>query len=149
MKFFRKIFAISCFLSVMFGILPALAGDSLFGKIIEVRSASVVVLDFGSGKYIVRLVGIETPKEGTLASKATQFVKKLVLGKIVHMRFESRNKNGEMLSKLFIGKAQMDVGLELVKAGLARRLENYDYKYSELSKAEAIARKQKRGLWAK
>ena len=29
-----------------------------------------------------------------------------------------------------------DVGLELVRAGLARRRQDYDYKYGELSAAE-------------
>ena len=38
--------------------------------------------------------------------------------------------------------------MELLRAGMARREEGYDYKYGELSAAEKEAQTAKRGLWA-
>jgi endonuclease YncB( thermonuclease family) len=134
------------------GLFPARAGDSTYGKVMEVRSAEVVLLDTGETRYEVRLIGIQAPKEGPLAEEARKLVSELVLGQQVQMRFEGRNKEGEMVARLLTlgdaAKPIRDVGLEVVRAGLARRLPNFDYKYGELSKAEAEARKGRRGLWA-
>jgi len=130
---------------------PAFAGDSLYGKVTEVKSAELVVLDYGQGQYNVRIVGIQAPKEGPTAERAKEFVSKLVLRKNARMRFEGRNKAGEMVGQLQTDDPQIgikDVGLELVRSGLARRQPNYDYKYHELSAAEKEARGAKRGLWA-
>jgi endonuclease YncB( thermonuclease family) len=126
---------------------PAKAGDVISGKVIEVKSADLVVLDYGHGTYNVRIAGISVPKGGPIATQAKQLVTTLVLGMTVRGRFEYRNKNGEMIAQLFVGDPGTDVGIELVKQGLARRQSNYDYKYREMSKAEDEARRSRRGLW--
>jgi endonuclease YncB( thermonuclease family) len=132
--------------------LPILAGDSFGGKVTEVRSAELVVVDYGTGQYVVRIVGIAVPSEGPTAIEAKQFVTEMLLGKEVRARFETRDKNGEMVSRLYVGDPGKDVGLELVKNGLAQRQKGADtqsgYKYGELTKAENEAREAKRGLWA-
>ncbi len=137
------------------GFLPAFAGDSLYGKVTEVRSADVVILDYGKGQYVIRIIGIDVPKEGPVANEARQFVSKLVLGKNARIRFEGRAPNGEMVSRLYTDDPVIgikDVGLELVRVGLARRQKGEDYqfgyKYGELSVAEREAQKARRGLWA-
>jgi endonuclease YncB( thermonuclease family) len=145
------------------GLLPAFAGDSLYGRVTAVKSAEVVVFEYGAaggpgrsaarttGRYDLRIVGIDAPESGALAREARQLVADLVLGKNARMRFEYRNKNGEMLSRLFTDDPAAgikDVGLELVRAGLAQRRPDYDYKYGELSAAEREARAAGRGLWA-
>lgn len=111
-----------------------------------------MVLDYAAGRYVIRIVGIDAPQAGQpLAKEAKQFVAGLVLGKKVRMRFERRAKNGEMVSRLFTDDPVIgikEVGVELVKAGLARRQKDYDYKYGELSAAENEARAAGRGLWA-
>jgi endonuclease YncB( thermonuclease family) len=140
------------------GLCPAFAGDALSGRVTAVKSAEVVILEYGgasgpgrsagrtAGRYVVRIVGVDAPETGPLAREAKRFVSDLVLGKDVRMRFEQRNKRGEMVSRLFTG--DKEVGVELLRAGLARRQPNYDYKYGELSAAESEARTAKRGLWA-
>jgi endonuclease YncB( thermonuclease family) len=150
--------AIGVFLGLLIfgaGLFPAFAGDSLYGKVTAVKSANVATLDYGTGKYDIRLIGIDVPKEGPLAREATQFVSKMVLEKNARMRFEGRTPNGEMLARLFTDDPVIgikDVGLELVRAGLARRQEGKDerfgYKYGELAAAEREAQKARRGLWA-
>ena len=130
---------------------PAFAGDSLYGKVKEVKSAGVVVLDYGAGQYDIRIVGIDVPREGPMADKAKEFVAKLVLGKNARIRFEGRAKDGQMVSRLSTDEPDIgikDVGLELVRVGLARKTKDYDYKYGELAAAEKEAREAKRGLWA-
>lgn len=129
---------------------PAFAGDSLYGKVTAVKSAAVVTLDYGEGSYDVRLIGIEVPTQGTLAVAAQQHLASLVLGKNARMRFEYLER-GEMVARLFTDDAVLgikDVGVELVKAGLAQRQQGFDYKYGELAAAENQARTAKRGLWA-
>ncbi len=140
---------------LLFVSLPALAGDSLYGKVTEVRSASVVVFDYGTGQYIIDIMGVDVPKEGPIASEAKKFVESLVLEKNARMRLGSRLENGEMSCQLFTADPQIgikDVGLELVRSGLAQRQKGEDYqfgyKYGELTKAELEAREAKRGIWA-
>jgi endonuclease YncB( thermonuclease family) len=130
------------------GLSPAFAGDTFEGRVTAVKSAEVVVVDYGQGQYDVRLIGVVAPREGALAEEAKRFVSNFVLGKDVRVRFEYRSKSGEMLSRLFTGDPGKDVGVELLRAGLARRQARYDYKYGELSAAENEARRARRGLWA-
>lgn len=130
---------------------PASAGDSLYGKVTEVKSGNRVMLDYGAGTYDIRLVGIDVPLEGPIAKESVQFVSKLVLGKNARMRFEGRTPKGEMLARLFTDDPVIgikEVAVELVRAGLAQRQKDFDFKYGELSKAETEARANRRGLWA-
>jgi endonuclease YncB( thermonuclease family) len=117
----------------------------------EVKSADLVTLDYGDGQYDLRLIGIDVPKDGPIATKATEFVSNLVLGKNARMRFEGRTESGEMMARLFTDDPDIgikEVGVELVRAGLARRQKGFDFKYGELSAAEKEAQGARRGLWA-
>lgn len=132
--------------------LLAFAGDAFGGKVTAVRSAEIVVVNYGRGEYVVRIVGVAAPAEGPIANEAKEFVTKMVLGQEVRARFEGKNPNGEMVSRLYVGDPGKDVALELLRNGLARRPQGPDYqfgyKYGELTKAENEARENKRGLWA-
>jgi endonuclease YncB( thermonuclease family) len=71
------------------------------------------------------------------------------------MRLGSRSENGEMVARLLTDdpvNGIKDVGLELVRAGLARRQQGedaqFDYKYGDLSAAEREAQKARLGIWA-
>lgn len=129
----------------------ASAGDSLYGKVTTVKSADVVTFNYGAGQYIIRIAGVEAPQDGQRAKEAQEFLARLLLEKNVRIRFESRNKEGEMVARLQTDDPATgikDVGVELMKAGLVRRKPEYDYKYGELSAAEKEARTAKRGIWA-
>jgi endonuclease YncB( thermonuclease family) len=133
-------------------LVPAYAADSLYGRITAVRSADVVVLNYGKGEYVVRIVGIVPPPAAQArAREARQFVANLVLGKNARMRLERRGPNNEMIARLYTddtGNGIKDVGLELLKAGLARHEPTYDGKYGEMAAAENEARTGRRGIWA-
>lgn len=131
---------------------PLVAGDSLYGTVTAVESAGVVTLDYGAGEYDLHLVGIDVPSEAPIADQARKLVAELVLDKNARMRFYHRTAKGEMLARLFTDDPELgirDVATELVRAGLARRQEGFDYAYGELAAAEAEARAAERGLWAR
>jgi len=133
------------------GLVPAFAGDSLYGKVTAVKSPTVVTLDYGEGTYDVRLVGIAAPPAEPLASQARELLASFVLGKNARIRLEESEKGELLVARLFTDDPVLgirDVGVELVKVGLAQRQKNFDYKYGELAAAEATARAEKRGLWA-
>jgi endonuclease YncB( thermonuclease family) len=131
---------------------PAVAGDSLWGRVTAVKEPTLVTLDYGSGSYEIRIVGIDAPKAGeTLQAEAKKFVSALVLGKNARMRLHHRAANDELVCRLFTDDPVIgikEVGVELVRAGLARRQPGYDEKYGELAAAESEARAAGHGLWA-
>jgi endonuclease YncB( thermonuclease family) len=139
-------------LSAIASIAPVFAADSLYGRITSVRSADVVVLNYGKGEYIVRIVGIVPPSGAPArAREARQFVSNLLLGKNARMRLERRGPNNEMIARLYTDEPAngvKDVGLELLKAGLVRHEPTYDGKYGEMAAAENEARTARRGLWS-
>lgn len=132
------------------GHFPVFAGDSVYGKVINVKRADLVILDYGTGRYDIRIAGIEVPP-GPLAVEAERFVEKLVLNKNARMRLVGRSPGGEMVSQLLTDDRHfgiLDVGIELLRYGLARWNQKYEYKYGELKAAEDEARKRGLGLWA-
>ena len=142
-----------CTLAVLGAALtPAFAGDSLWGHVTAVKEPTLVTLDYGSGSYEIRIVGIDAPKAGEAhAAEALSFVSALVLDKNARMRLHHRAPNGEMVSRLITDDAAIgmkEVGVELLRAGLARRQAGYDEKYGELAAAENEAREAGRGIWA-
>jgi micrococcal nuclease len=130
---------------------PVIAGDSIYGKITAVRSAEIIVLNYGAGEYVVRIAGIDAPEpREARGQEARQFVSKLLLGKNGRLRFERRAPNGEMIGRMYTDEPSgiQDVALELLRAGLARRLPAYNDKTGELAAAEKEAQGARRGIWA-
>jgi endonuclease YncB( thermonuclease family) len=131
---------------------PAAAGDSLWGRVTAVKEPTLVTLDYGSGSYEIRIVGIVGPNAGdALQAEAQKFVSDLVLNKNARMRLDHRAANDELVCRLFTDDPVIgikEVGVELVRAGLATRQPGYDEKYGELAAAESEARAAGRGLWA-
>ena len=102
-------------------------------------------------QLVLQLIGIDIPDDAALADQGTDFVSSLVLGNNARMRLEGRTDSGEMLVRLFTDDpidGIQDVAVELVRAGLARRQDEFDFKYGELAAAEDEARSANRGLWA-
>lgn len=130
----------------------AFAGDSIYGRVTAVRSGQIVVLNYGAGEYVARLVAIDVPTGGQArAQEARQLVTRLLLGKNGRLQFERRAPNGEMIGRMFTDDPAtgiQDVGLELLRAGLARRQATYNDKTGDLAAAEREAQTARRGLWA-
>lgn len=131
---------------------PTLAGDTLYGTIVEVKAGNLAVLDYGQGKYTVKLIGINLAKDKTLAQKAKDVTTAMLLNKRVQMRFGYRDSAGQMVSRLLTVYTDTqkgeDLGEKLVSAGLAKKQADYDYPCGCLGKAEKEAQAAKRGVWA-
>lgn len=147
------------FLILGAGHLQVFAGDSVYGKVVAVKSADVVIFNHGTGTYVVRIVGIVPPGPGPLANsnplakKAKQFLENLVMrkGEGIRMRLEYRNDAGEMVARLLTDDPVFgvkDVGLELVSGGWAKRQPGFDYGFGELATAESKAKEAKLNIWA-
>ncbi len=126
---------------------------SVWGSIAEVREADLVVLGPEAGGYTVRLLGVAAPQGGApFALQARLLVHSLVDIKSCQVWIETRNEQGEMVSRLLVDGT--DVGLALVRAGLAKRIPGESYKPAvkgepdPLTAAENEARAAQRGLWA-
>jgi endonuclease YncB( thermonuclease family) len=124
------------------------AAKALYGQITAISSANLMTLDYGAGTYAIRVAGIDVPTSEPLAGAAKQFATNLVLGKQIRLRFISRAPDGEMLGTVDTDDPVIgikDVGVELVRAGLARVQPGSD---GDLASAENEARQAGRGLWA-
>lgn len=127
------------------------AGDSLYGTVVNVKSPELISIASGNEICDIRILGIEAPEDKTLAKQATELLFKLAVDRKARTHLEYVTPEGEMLSRVFTDDPVIgikDLGVELVKAGLAKRQSGFDYKYGELSAAEDEARKAQRGLWA-
>ncbi|MEO8458957.1 MAG: thermonuclease family protein [Dokdonella sp.] len=127
---------------------------SLYGKVVSVESGDRLTFDYGNGVYRVRIFGIDAPSGNEpLAADSRLFTRNLVMGPGHETRLwiEDRNAAGEMVAKVIVDG--IDVGLELVRSGMAARLQDAHYKpFSKyqpdaLVAAEETARAAGRGLW--
>lgn len=145
----RKLSLAAFFFVACFAV-PAFAGDSAFGVVKDVRAANVVTLAVGKSAYVVRLVAVEPPKEGKFAEEAKAFVTQAALGR--HARFLLSHTEGEEFVAILMVEggpegAYRDLGLELVRRGLARALPNRFYKYGDLEAAQKEAQSRRVGMW--
>jgi endonuclease YncB( thermonuclease family) len=159
----RRTFVAAAFGAVASSIpmLPAAAGDSIYGKVTQIKGPDLVVLDYGAGQYDIRIVGIRVPAQAALSTQATALLSSLVLNKNARMRLvedEAAERAGqqsgdrtEIVARLTTDDPVTgikDVAIELVKAGLVRKQPAFDYKYGELAAAEGEARGARRGVWS-
>lgn len=129
----------------------AYAGDSAYGKVTAVKRADLVTFDHGAGSFDVHLAGIEIAKDESSAREATRFMTELLLGKPARLRFDGRNRKGEMVGRLHTNDPTFgikDAGVELVRNGMAMPQREYrGYKYDEPGQALKEARANKVGMW--
>lgn len=127
-------------------------GDVFYGTVTEVSDANKFNVDTGLDKYVVRLVGIDLATEPSLVKAGKELVTKWIAGKRIQVRFEYRNESEEMVGRVMTiynkKDGTKDMGELLVRAGLARRQRDFDYKCGCLATAENEARAAKVGLWA-
>lgn len=141
------------------------AGDSLYAAVTEVQDGTHVTLDYGTGVYIVRIAGIVSPDDPTAEREAVDFVSKLLLGKNARLHLDEQEEEGDQVptdepqpepdalaGRLFTDDPVIgiqDVGLEMVRAGLAFADPKYEgYPYGDMVTAEFQAREAQRGIWA-
>lgn len=122
--------------------------ESITGKCEHVFDGdSFAVIKTGESEQTqIRLYGIDAPEKGQeYAKQAREKLIKLVRHKQVRIEVQNTDDYGRQIGKVYVGKTY--VNLEMVKAGLAWHYEHHAAKAKDLKKAEAKARKAKKGLW--
>jgi len=133
---------------------------SLDGTVVGIRDGSTVELILAKHRppISVHLVGIAVDPKGALAGQAKARVSSLILSKSVEVLVNPqwlylKKKPAELSGVVHLnGGAATDVGLSLLKAGLARTQEPRPYTVSNYTfckyrEAESTARSEKIGIW--
>lgn len=142
----KRLFA---FILLLFGIHEAPA-EVLRGRCSYVQDGdSLKFIPSGKKEEVrVRLYGIDAPeKKQEFAGQSRKKLEKLTRGKQLRLEVMDTDKYGRYVAKVYVGKTY--VNLEMLKAGLAW---HYDFhadesENAEFARAEADARKARRGLW--
>jgi len=132
----------------------AATGPGKDAKVLHVADGDTIKVRLEGREEMVRLLCIDTPERGDPGFKeAGEFLAGLIDGKTVGLDFEhpdklKRDGYGRVLA--YIWRDAKIVNVEVVRAGWSRFWDkNGQGKYAEqFKKAEAEARKAKRGLWA-
>lgn len=132
--------------------MPASAGDATYGTVAAVKSANTVIFKHDSGSYDVRVAGVVAPARKADADKARRLIADMAIGQRAQFRLDGRNAQGVMVGKIYLddssGKVR-DLGLEMVRAGLATPAREYrGYKYDQMNAAMTEARSKKAGVWS-
>jgi endonuclease YncB( thermonuclease family) len=157
-------YIIICIISLLF-YSPALA-DTLQGKVVKIADGdTVTIMDDQGKKHRIRLAGIDAPeKNQPYGDVSTQGLIELVLGKLVTVEYEKRDRYKRIMGKVLVDPPgdvfcmalgcvkKIDAGLEQIKAGLAWHYKYYQMEQSEedrrlYSEAEQEARIKRIGLW--
>jgi len=129
-----------------------LAQDVIRGRCVAVSDGDTIkVLATGRELLRIRVAWIDCPEMGqAFGSRAKQFMSALVFGKDVELRPHGADRYGRTVAMVFVDGR--DVGLMLIKAGLAWAYEYYlpeatPQIQAQYSAAETAARVSRKGLW--
>ena len=106
------------------------AQSVLTGPVTHVRDGDTIVVS----NTPIRLNGVAAPeRKDPLGPQATAFMRDLVLGKDVHCELNGKKTYDRLVGRCFLG--MLDVGREIIRAGLARDCPRYSsgkYKRDEM-----------------
>lgn len=132
-------------LLAVFTFLPFLLGFT--GQVVRVMDGDTIEILHNSKPERVRLNGIDCPENGQAhAKRAKQATSELVFGKDVAVRVYGKDKYGRTVAAVILPDGT-NVNKALVKEGWCWWYRKYAAGDIELARAEADARKAKRGLW--
>lgn len=151
--FTLRVLQTQCLVSQSSPEIPLKSGQkALVTKILD---GDEVLVKINSNEFSVRIIGIyafdpsvNEPLIENIAKTAFHSLEKLILNQEITLVFEQFQKdaNQRVLSYLFLN--QMDIGLEMLKNGLAMAYLKYPFTQSGFYlAAQNKAQKSKRGLW--
>lgn len=119
----------------------------LAAKVLEVVDGNTLLVKGDDNEsYTLLLNGVDSPElEQTFGQEAHAFLTKLVLKKNVTVRWQGKDRWGNRLAVVFL-KGEVDVRIELLKAGLAWTAERNPEPALENVRKEAEL--SGKGLWA-
>lgn len=124
---------------------------SAWGKIESAPSGDTLTFRGEGLDWAVKLYGVATPQGNeAFAFEARRLAQQLVVGKNVRLRVKKLTKPGEVSAIVLVDG--LDLGLEMLRAGLGIRLPGSHYRAPEgelddLVKAELEGRAKGLGLW--
>ena len=139
--------------SVFLLLSPSVAGEYQVSRVID---GDTVVVQKGSIKLTIRLVGIDAPETSKkkhepgqpFSQQATKHLAKLALNRSVDVKSFGADRYGRVLGEVFADGN--NVNLEMVKAGLAEVYRGTPAPGQEVGpywRAEDEARRAGRGMW--
>lgn len=128
-------------------LLPALAlAGSWTGDVVRIIDGDTLEVVGSCGPVRVRLFGIDCPERGQpFAQAATAKAVELAGGQRVTVHPTTKDRYGRTVAKVILPDGR-DLGLELIKAGLAKWFRKYAPKEVGYQEAEAWARKMGLGI---
>jgi micrococcal nuclease len=128
--------------------LRTIADDAVEGKVTRIIDGdSILVTDAKSVEYEVQLEGIDAPEpKQDFGKEATEALSKMLKDKSVRITWKSKDNFNRVLAQVYDGEKH--INMEMIKSGMAWHFKRYN-KEASLASAEAEAKKDKKGLWAK
>ncbi|MCQ2209522.1 MAG: thermonuclease family protein [Paludibacteraceae bacterium] len=122
--------------------------QTLSGKVIHITDGDtyIILLDQNEQKTI-RMEGIDAPEKGQdFSRKASDYLKSLILGKIVTIKFTETDQYGRFIALTYLENGT-EISHEMIKNGWAWHFKKYNQD-KDLSDLESEAKKKGLGLWA-
>ncbi len=155
-----SLFRLVCFIPLCLAATLAVAAE-LHGTIVGVADGdTVTVLDRARTQHKVRLAGIDAPeRHQPFGERARQHLSTRVSGKDVVVVWRKRDRYGRIVGTVLAPDCDrnacarsLDVGLELIGAGLAWHYKQYQHEQDpderqRYADAEEAARRSHAGLW--
>ncbi len=129
-------------------IIPVISGEILTGKVIRIADGDTItiLLPDQKNQEKIRFWGIDAPESPQdFGQRAKQFLADLIHKKIVQVEANGRDQYGRIVGIVYLGK--LNVNLTMVKNGYAWHYVAFAKNDRELAEAEALARRERRGLW--
>jgi micrococcal nuclease len=117
------------------------------GKVVGVTDGDTVTVLHANKPERIRLHGIDCPEKGqAFGTRAKQAASEMVFGKDVAVRVHGKDKYGRTIGAIILSDGT-NVSKALVRGGWCWWYRKYAAGDIDLARAEAEARKAKRGLW--
>lgn len=126
--------------------LALLTSADIEGKVVAITDGDTLTVLVGTEQVKVRLDGIDAPeRRQAFGTQAREKLAELCFGKTVTVEAGKKDRYGRTVGRVIV--AGQDASLAMIEAGLAWHYKEYS-KDATLSRAEADARKARKGLWA-
>lgn len=124
-----------------------LSAQILMGKAVGIADGDTFTLIVNGHEQVkIRIDGIDAPeKKQYFGNRAKEYLSGMIWGKELTVKVTKKNKWKRSIGKVSTPEIQ-DVGIEMIKAGLAWQYRDYN-KDESYAEAERLARESKKGLW--
>ena len=130
---------------IMFPLL--LSAQVLKGRAVGITDGDTFTLLVNGNEQVkIRIDGIDAPeKKQDFGNRAKEYLSGMIWGKELTVTVTKKDKWKRSIGKVSTPEIK-DVGLEMIKAGLAWQYRDYN-KDESYAEAERLARESKKGLW--